>query len=213
MSARTTHLLYTPSTGAVQSHYRILNLTLSHLYLFGPGVGATAGGTLHSALCSPPTNTVPTFRKYRGCCTPRRRRAGIDGTLACSQCMLSENEKQRETADEKAALNRASRAVDTTRQSTTARGGRGQPRSMSAPPSAPYGTGPHGSPSLSDNAAKCKEQRRQWREANRDRIRLCARRSYYRRALREGQGDATSIQTVISSLDNQIAAMLATESQ
>ena len=59
--------------------------------------------------------------------------------------MLSENEKQRETADEKAALNRASRAVDTTRQSTTARGGRGQPRSMSAPPSAPYGTGPHGS--------------------------------------------------------------------
>tara|TARA_B100000945_G_scaffold130487_1_gene104174 strand:- start:796 stop:1110 length:315 start_codon:yes stop_codon:yes gene_type:complete len=64
-----------------------------------------------------------------------------------------------------------------------------------------------------DNAAKCKEQRRQWREANRDRIRLCARRSYYRRALREGQGDATSIQTVISSLDNQIAAMLATESQ
>ena len=65
-----------------------------------------------------------------------------------------------------------------------------------------------------DNAAKCKEQRRQWREANRDRIRLCARRSYYRRALRgEGKRDATSIQTVISSLDNQIAAMLATESQ
>ena len=31
--------------------------------------------------------------------------------------------------------------------------------------------------------------------------------------LREGQGDTTSIQTVISSLDNQIAAMLATESQ
>ena len=41
-----------------------------------------------------------------------------------------------------------------------------------------------------DNAAKCREQRRQWREANRDRIRICARRSYYRRASREGQGDA-----------------------
>ena len=30
-----------------------------------------------------------------------------------------------------------------------------------------------------DNAEKCKNQRRQWREQNRDRIRLCARRSYY----------------------------------
>ena len=35
-----------------------------------------------------------------------------------------------------------------------------------------------------ENAMRCREQRSQWREANRERIRLCARRSYYRRLLR-----------------------------
>ena len=64
-----------------------------------------------------------------------------------------------------------------------------------------------------DNAAKCREQRRQWREANRDCIRLCARRSYYRKLLHGGHDDASRIQAIISHLDDQIAAILESESQ
>ena len=64
-----------------------------------------------------------------------------------------------------------------------------------------------------DNAEKCRNQRRQWREPNHDRIRLCARRSYYRKLLHEGRGDASRIQTIISHLDKQIIAILGSESQ
>ena len=64
-----------------------------------------------------------------------------------------------------------------------------------------------------DNAEKCKNQRRQWREQNRDRIRLCARRSYYRKLLHEGHGDVPRIQAMIAHLDKQIVAMLSSEAQ
>ena len=64
-----------------------------------------------------------------------------------------------------------------------------------------------------DNAEQCKRQRRQWREANRDRIRLCARRSYYRKLLREGRGDVTQIQIIITNLNDQIATILDAETQ
>ena len=64
-----------------------------------------------------------------------------------------------------------------------------------------------------DNAEKCRDQRRQWREQNRDRIRLCARRSYYRKLLHEGHDDVSRIQAIISHLDDQIAAILESESQ
>ena len=59
-----------------------------------------------------------------------------------------------------------------------------------------------------DNAEQCKRQRRQWREANRDRIRLCARRSYYRKLLREGRGDVAQIKIIITNLNDQIATIL-----
>ena len=64
-----------------------------------------------------------------------------------------------------------------------------------------------------DNAEKCKNQRRQWREQNRDRIRLCARRSYYRKLLHEGHGDVPRIQAMITYLDKQIVAILECDSQ
>ena len=64
-----------------------------------------------------------------------------------------------------------------------------------------------------DNAEKCRNQRRQWREQNRDRIRLCARRSYYRKLLHEGHDDASRIQAMIAHLDKQIVAMLSSEAQ
>ena len=64
-----------------------------------------------------------------------------------------------------------------------------------------------------DNVEKCRNQRRQWREQNRDRIRLCARRSYYRKLLHEGHDDASRIQAIIFHLDDQIAAILESESQ
>ena len=64
-----------------------------------------------------------------------------------------------------------------------------------------------------DNAEKCKNQRHQWREANRDRIRLCARRSYYRKLLHEGHGDVPRIQAMITHLNKQIVAILECESQ
>ena len=64
-----------------------------------------------------------------------------------------------------------------------------------------------------DNAEKCKNQRRQWREQNRDRIRLCARRSYYRKLLHEGHDDVPRIQAMIAHLDKQIVAMLSSEAQ
>ena len=56
-------------------------------------------------------------------------------------------------------------------------------------------------------------QRSEWREANRPRIRLCARRSYYRRLLREGNGDAKHIQEIIEKLDTAISNILASEQQ
>ena len=59
-----------------------------------------------------------------------------------------------------------------------------------------------------DNARAMQKTRRQWREANRDRIRLCARRSYYRKLLREGRGDVTQIQIIITNLNDQIATIL-----
>ena len=64
-----------------------------------------------------------------------------------------------------------------------------------------------------DNAEQCRRQRRQWREANRDRIRLCARRSYYRKLLREGRGDVTQIQIIITNLNDEIATILDAETQ
>jgi len=64
-----------------------------------------------------------------------------------------------------------------------------------------------------DNAEKCRSQRRQWREANRDRIRLCARRSYYRKLLLEGHDDVPRIETIIAGLDDEIAAIQESESQ
>jgi len=64
-----------------------------------------------------------------------------------------------------------------------------------------------------ENAMRCREQRSQWREANRERIRLCARRSYYRKLLRDGHGDISLVQSRISDLDNQIAFILCGESQ
>ena len=64
-----------------------------------------------------------------------------------------------------------------------------------------------------DNAEQCRRQRLQWREANRDRIRLCARRSYYRKLLREGRGDVTQIQIIITNLNDQIATILDAETQ
>ena len=64
-----------------------------------------------------------------------------------------------------------------------------------------------------ENALRCREQRSQWREANRERIRLCARRSYYRKLLRDGHGDIKLVQSRISDLDNQIAFILSGESQ
>ena len=66
---------------------------------------------------------------------------------------------------------------------------------------------------LRDNAEKCRDQRRQWREQNRDRIRLCARRSYYRKLLHEGHDDVPRIQAMIAHLDKQIVAMLSSEAQ
>ena len=47
------------------------------------------------------------------------------------------------------------------------------------------------------NALRCREQRSEWREANRERIRLCARRSYYRKLLRLGQGDKQVINCLL----------------
>ena len=64
-----------------------------------------------------------------------------------------------------------------------------------------------------ENAMRCREQRSQWREANRERIRLCARRSYYRKLLRDGHGDINQVQLRISDLDYQIAVILSEESQ
>ena len=64
-----------------------------------------------------------------------------------------------------------------------------------------------------DNAKKRRNQRRQWREQNRDRIRLCARRSYYRKLLHEGHDDVPRIQAMIAHLDKQIVAMLSSEAQ
>ena len=64
-----------------------------------------------------------------------------------------------------------------------------------------------------DNAEKCRDQRRQWREQNRDRIRLCARRSYYRKLLHEGHDDVPRIQAMIAHPDKQIVAMLSSEAQ
>ena len=58
-----------------------------------------------------------------------------------------------------------------------------------------------------DNAEKCRNQRRQWREHNRYRIRLCARRSYYRKLLHEGHGDVPRIQAMITYLAKQIIAI------
>ena len=63
-----------------------------------------------------------------------------------------------------------------------------------------------------ENAMRCREQRSQWREANRERIRLCARRSYYRKLLRDGHGDVKLVQSRISDLDKQIAFILSEES-
>ena len=64
-----------------------------------------------------------------------------------------------------------------------------------------------------ENALKCRQQRSEWRNANRPRIRLCARRSYYRRLLREGNGDAKHIQDIIAKLDTAISDILAQEDQ
>ena len=64
-----------------------------------------------------------------------------------------------------------------------------------------------------DNAEKCRDQRRQWREQNRDRIRLCERRSYYRKLLHEGHDDVPRIQAMIAHLDRQIVAMLSSGAQ
>ena len=64
-----------------------------------------------------------------------------------------------------------------------------------------------------DHAEKCSDQRRQWREQNRDRNRLCARRSYYRKLLHEGHDDVPRIQAMIAHLDKQIVAMLSSEAQ
>ena len=64
-----------------------------------------------------------------------------------------------------------------------------------------------------ENAMRCREQRSQWREANRERIRLCARRSYYRRLLRDGHGDINQVQLRIADLDYQIAFILSEECQ
>ena len=61
------------------------------------------------------------------------------------------------------------------------------------------------------NALRCREQRSEWREANRERIRLCARRSYYRKLLRLGQGDKQVINAKINELDIQIMKILASE--
>ena len=61
------------------------------------------------------------------------------------------------------------------------------------------------------NALRCREQRSEWREANRERIRLCARRSYYRKLLRLGQGDKQVINARINELDSQIMKILASE--
>ena len=55
-----------------------------------------------------------------------------------------------------------------------------------------------------ENEAKC---------ANCPRIHLCARRSYYRRLLREGNGDAKHIQEIIEKLDTAISNILASEHQ
>ena len=63
-----------------------------------------------------------------------------------------------------------------------------------------------------ENVMRCREQRSHWREANRERIRLCARRSYYRKLLRDGQRDSEQIQITISELDDQIADILSMES-
>ena len=62
-----------------------------------------------------------------------------------------------------------------------------------------------------ENSERCRNQRRQWREANRDRIRLCARRSYYRRLLRDSRGNPTHVQAVIAEIDSKIATILAME--
>ena len=62
------------------------------------------------------------------------------------------------------------------------------------------------------NAMRCREQRSHWREANRERIRLCARRCYYRKLLRDGLRESGQIQIRISELDNQIADILSMES-
>ena len=64
-----------------------------------------------------------------------------------------------------------------------------------------------------ENAVRCREQRSQWREANRERIRLCARRSYYRKLLREDRCDACHTQAIVMNLDNQIASILSRKSQ
>ena len=61
------------------------------------------------------------------------------------------------------------------------------------------------------NAVRCREQRSEWREANRERIRLCARRSYYRKLLRLGQGDKQVVNAKINELDIQIMKILASE--
>ena len=62
-----------------------------------------------------------------------------------------------------------------------------------------------------ENVMRCREQRSQWREANRERIRLCARRCYYRK--RDGQRDCEQLQKMICELDDQIADILSMESQ
>ena len=64
-----------------------------------------------------------------------------------------------------------------------------------------------------DHAEQCRNQRRQRREQNRDRIPLCARRSYYRKLLHEGHDDVPRIQAMIAHLDKQIVAMLSSEAQ
>ena len=61
------------------------------------------------------------------------------------------------------------------------------------------------------NAVRCREQRSEWREANRERIRLCARRSFYRKLLRLGHGDIQVFNARINELDSHIMKILASE--
>ena len=60
------------------------------------------------------------------------------------------------------------------------------------------------------NNDRIKAQRKAWREENRPKIRLCARRCYYRRKLRECDPYTTEyrlIQQKISMLDQEMALL------